>query len=143
MYKSILVPIDLGQVEQGKTITRLARNLLSSPDGKLTLLNVVPEIPGYVAAEIPENITSKSKQEAHNSLAQISSQCNVDEVSNVVVREGNAYHEILSIASELDVDLIVMASHQPDFTDYLIGSNTARVVRHATCSVFVVRGSEL
>ena len=37
-------------------------------------------------------------------------------------------------------DLIVMASHRPELKDYLIGPNAARVVRHADCSVQVVRG---
>jgi nucleotide-binding universal stress UspA family protein len=37
------------------------------------------------------------------------------------------------------IDLIVMASHDPRVTDYLIGSNAAHVVLHGPCSVLVVR----
>ena len=37
-------------------------------------------------------------------------------------------------------DVIVMASHQPKFSDYLLGSTAARVVRHAKCSVLIARG---
>ena len=33
----------------------------------------------------------------------------------------------------------LMASHRPAFQDYLLGPNAARVVRHARCSVYVVR----
>ena len=32
-----------------------------------------------------------------------------------------------------------IASHRPDITTYLLGSNAAAVVRHAECSVLVVR----
>ncbi|MEP3300223.1 MAG: universal stress protein, partial [Pseudoruegeria sp.] len=36
-------------------------------------------------------------------------------------------------------DLIVIGAHRPDFKDYLLGPNAARVVRHSECSVYVVR----
>jgi nucleotide-binding universal stress UspA family protein len=32
-----------------------------------------------------------------------------------------------------------MGSHDPHFTDYLIGSNAAHVALHTACSVLVVR----
>lgn len=57
------------------------------------------------------------------------------------VRHGSVYGEILDAASEVDADLIVMASHRPEMKDYLIGANAATVVRHAKCSVLVVRQS--
>ncbi len=47
--------------------------------------------------------------------------------------------EILKAAAESDCDLIVVASHRPALKDYLLGPNAARVVRHANCSVLVVR----
>ncbi len=52
---------------------------------------------------------------------------------------GTIYQEILSAARKIEVDLIVMASHRPALEDYLLGPNAARVVRHADCSVLVVR----
>ena len=38
-----------------------------------------------------------------------------------------------------DVDLIVVGSHRPVMSDYLLGSNAKTIVRHAQCSVLVVR----
>ncbi len=35
--------------------------------------------------------------------------------------------------------MIVMASHRPEMSDYLLGPNAARVVRHARRSVSVIR----
>ena len=44
------------------------------------------------------------------------------------------------VAAEDDkVDLIIIASHKPGLQDYFLGSTAARVVRHASCSVLVVR----
>ncbi len=57
----------------------------------------------------------------------------------VEVRVGHPYKTILEVAEEKEADLIIVASHQPDLQNYLIGSTAAKVVRHATCSVLVVR----
>ncbi len=38
---------------------------------------------------------------------------------------------------------IIVASHKPNVGDYLLGTTAARVVRHAACSVFVVRLDEV
>ena len=52
---------------------------------------------------------------------------------------GTIYDEILRAAEKLSVDLIVVSAHRPELQDYLLGSNAARIVRHANQSVFVVR----
>jgi nucleotide-binding universal stress UspA family protein len=59
--------------------------------------------------------------------------------TQVLVREGHVYHTILSVARDVGADLIVIASHNPVMADYLLGSVAARVVRHAHCSVLVLR----
>jgi nucleotide-binding universal stress UspA family protein len=56
-----------------------------------------------------------------------------------IVRFGSVYKEILAYAKTIGADLIVMGSHEPSVGDYLLGGNAARVVRHATCSVHIVR----
>jgi universal stress protein G/universal stress protein F len=56
-----------------------------------------------------------------------------------IVRNGVVFDEVVSQAKQSGVDAIVMASAKPKFRSYLLGSNAAKVVRHAPCSVFVVR----
>ena len=56
-----------------------------------------------------------------------------------IVGEGNVYEVILSIADKINTDVIAVAAHRPELKDYLLGPNAARVVRHAKCSVMVVR----
>ena len=53
---------------------------------------------------------------------------------------GRVYDQIIEAANRLNADAIVMGSHAPELSDYLLGPNAARVVRHARQSVFVVRG---
>ena len=59
--------------------------------------------------------------------------------SKTLVRHGTIYKEILDAAADLDVDLIIIGAHRPSLKDYLLGTNAARVVRHANCSVLVMR----
>ncbi|MEH0069611.1 universal stress protein [Pannonibacter sp. Pt2-lr] len=56
-----------------------------------------------------------------------------------MVRSGSVYHEIIEEARFIKAGLIVMGSHRPGLATYLIGSNAAHVVRHAPCSVLVLR----
>ena len=46
---------------------------------------------------------------------------------------------ILPGKGELADELIVIGSHRPEMQDYLLGPTAAKVVRHAKCSVLVVR----
>jgi nucleotide-binding universal stress UspA family protein len=55
------------------------------------------------------------------------------------VAQGTVYEEILATARDVRADFIVMASHRPELTDYLLGPNAARMVRHSEVSVVVVR----
>jgi len=57
-----------------------------------------------------------------------------------VVRKGAVHRQILKLAEERNVDLIVMESANPKVQDYLLGTTASHVVTHAKCSVYVVRG---
>ncbi len=61
------------------------------------------------------------------------------EIKGVLKLGGSISAEIRYTAEELGCDLIVMGSHDPHFTDYLIGSNAAHVALHTPCSVLLVR----
>lgn len=57
-----------------------------------------------------------------------------------VVRTGAVHRQIVKLADERDVDVIVMGSANPKVQDYLLGTTATHVVTHAKCSVYVVRG---
>ncbi|MEM6577519.1 MAG: universal stress protein [Pseudomonadota bacterium] len=56
-----------------------------------------------------------------------------------VVRTGAVHRQIVKLAEERKVDVIVMEAANPRIQDYLLGTTASHVVTHATCSVFVVR----
>ncbi len=57
-----------------------------------------------------------------------------------VVRLGAVHRQIVKLADERNVDVIVMESANPKVQDYLLGTTASHVVTHAKCSVYVVRG---
>lgn len=136
MYRTIIVPIDLAQEEKGRHIVDLAIKLGGS-EAHIILANIVEELPGYIAVELPADLSEKSHAEAQASLEKIAADVGIK--PEIVVRSGHPGNEILDLAREKNADLIMVASHRPGLQDYFIGSTAGRVVRYATCSVMVVR----
>ncbi len=59
------------------------------------------------------------------------------------VREGNPFAEIVRLAKERDIDLIIMGTHgRAGLAHVLLGSVTEKVVRKAPCPVLTVRHPE-
>ncbi|MDR9392957.1 universal stress protein [Roseovarius sp. SYSU LYC5161] len=59
-----------------------------------------------------------------------------------LVRKGAVHRQIVKLADERKVDLIVMEAANPKVQDYLLGTTASHVVTHAECSVYVVRSSD-
>ncbi len=136
MFKTILVPVDVAHTDGSQAILKVAANN-ASDDANIVLLNVVEEIPKWAAIELPDNIQEKSVAESNKALKVIAEASGQD--PEVVVRIGHPYQTILDEAEKRGAELIVIASHKPGLQDYLLGSTAAKVVRHAKCSVLVVR----
>ena len=58
---------------------------------------------------------------------------------NVVISQDDPTGAVLDTAEWANGDLIVIASHVPRVSDIFLGSTAAWVVRHADCSVHVIR----
>jgi universal stress protein F len=136
MFKNILIPVDLGDISRAKDNLKRASELIDD-GGKITLINVVEDIPTYVEFDLPENYAAKHLVTAQDHLENMVKNEGIKAGFDVL--RGKPGPAILDYAEENDIDLIIMASHKPELMDYLIGSTAARVVRHAKCSVMVIR----
>lgn len=139
MFKVVLIPVDVSHLDAAEKSLAIARKLTEEQDSKLILLNVVEELPGYVVSHIPSEIQAKAVEHAQNALTQMAEDHKLPSGTEVMVRNGHPPTKILAVAQETNADVIVIASHDPVLADYLLGSVAARVVRHAHCSVVVVR----
>jgi len=110
---------------------------------RLHVLNTVPDDMfrmRLMVQPIREDYEYKLTEYARQRLVSLIKKHTVDNVQlNPVVRFGSVYKEALRFARDIEANLIVMGSHKPELKDYLLGSNAAQIVRHAMCSVWVVR----
>ena len=137
MFKTILIPIDMAHIEAVKANIDIASKQAADSGARIILLNVVEEIPGWAAAEIPDSLLKQSRERAQDELQAIANASGQD--LDVLVRSGHPYKSILEVSREEGVDLVIITSHQPGLQDYFLGSTAAKVVRHAECSVLVIR----
>ena len=136
MYDHILIPIATDQSEAAQQSLAIAKTLLAD-GGKITLINVIEDIPAFAEAYIPE--TSLADTEANaTEMLQTAAKASSD-VSTIAITHGKPGPAIVTYAQNHAVDLIVIASHKPGLEDYFIGSTAARVVRFAKCCVHVIR----
>lgn len=136
MYAKILVPVDLSNADKAERMVRKAEALLDQ-GGQIVLMNVVEDLPNYLAIDVPMDIIENAVRDAKSQLAVLKKKS--ARISSTEIRSGAPAREILAVAEETGADLIIIASHTPDFTNYFIGATADRVVRHAKCSVLVDR----
>ncbi|MCP4074025.1 MAG: universal stress protein [Hyphomicrobiales bacterium] len=136
MYDTILVPIELSHKHSGVNAAKIAKKLIVD-GGEIILLNVMADIPAFIEFVMPKDVLNKSKERILAELTKIAKDEGID--TNVELRSGHAADSILRVAESHNVDLIIIASHQPGLSNYFLGSTAARVVRHALCPVLVDR----
>lgn len=136
MFQTILVPVALSDIDKATPMLDAARQL-GGENARVVLMSVVENVPTYVATELPGGFMDKAKQNAHDSLAKIAQDAGLQ--VEIVVRSGQPSAGIIGTAKEKNADVIIIASHQPGLSDYLLGSTAHRVVRHAKCAVLVLR----
>jgi nucleotide-binding universal stress UspA family protein len=141
MYKKILVPVDLGESDMAKLALDAALALAKTdPVSQLRLVNVQPLVPVAFVDYIPPNFDEEMREVAEKDLADLALKVGLprERVSSTV-RFGAVYPEVLAEGEDWGADLIVVGSHRPTMATYLLGSNAKTIVRHAKCSVLVVR----
>jgi universal stress protein A len=142
--KKILVPSDFSPASSKafKYALRFAKQF----GADLTLLHVLEPAPPSLMGITPSPgfFESELVNAEKNFRAWIASARAVGVIkAQSTVRTGLAAHEILEAAKELDVDLIVIATHGfSGWKHFCIGSTAERVARSAPCPVLVVREKE-
>lgn len=152
MSDTFLVPIDLSHESSWKsTLPKAFDRARQSEGATVTVVTIVPDIiagldwryairgeTGGSEEFDMQRIVSESAKRLEEIVAEYAPPgMSVD----TIARHGTIYEEILDIADEINATEILMAAHRPSLADYLIGPNTARVVRHAKCTVTVLRGT--
>ena len=140
-YKHILLAVDF--YENSETVTNKAEDLAKKYQAKLSIVHVVDSLPitdaGY-GTDIPFNmdLTAELMAGAKTRLVKLAERLGVPE-DRLYLEMGSPKTEIIRIAEEKKVDLIVLGSHGRHGLGLLLGSTANGVLHHATCDVLAVR----
>lgn len=140
--KRILVPIDFS--EPSEKALHYAAKFAEQFGAEVRLLHVIqpmvyPTDFGYppTPLDVDESVRSRIEER----LADLGGQWGAK--GKPLIRFGQPYQEIGVAASELQADLIIIATHgRSGLKHALLGSTAERVLRHAPCPVLIVRERE-
>jgi len=148
IIRSILLPTDFSRCAD--VALPYAADLARRMQARLLCLHVVETMTppvGYAAVAEPMpavDLGGQLEESATQELPKLGAreECVGLEVEEVVAH-GDAAGEIVRVARERDIDLIVISSHgRTGFGRMLFGSTAESVVRHAHCPVLVVKPKE-
>ena len=138
VFKKILVTTDFS--EPATAGIDLAERVAADSDSELVLLHVVAtEPPPGLDQKTEDRVMQERRQKARQSLDDLVAARGTGVVTRTVVAVGTPAREILLVAGDESVDLIVIASHgRSALGRVLLGSTAEGVIHKATCPVMVV-----
>ena len=141
MFKTLLLAVDINDPEGAKRSMQASVRMASQEEATFHIVNVVPDqgmaiVSASMAANYNDEVIEGSEKELKAwADANIPQELNAE----LHVVRGTVYDQIIKAAERLEADCIIVGAHSPTLKDYLIGPNAARVARHASQSVFVIR----
>lgn len=140
-YQHILLAADFS--EHGLTVAQKAQHLAKQNQAKLSIIHIIDNLPITDTTYGPiipfdMDLNDLLMTAAKNKLAEFSKTLNIPEQQQYL-EMGSASLEIVNIAEEGNVDLIVLGSHGRHGLALLLGSTASSVLHHAKCDVLAVR----
>ena len=135
MYNTVLLAVDLNEGDGHERLVQAATTLGAD---QIHVVNVMPDAGmSVVGMALGPEHRDKMMAEA---TARLTAWVDANLAGATPhVRQGSVYDCILKTADKVGADAIVVGAHSPELKDYLFGPNAARIVRHASQSVLVVR----
>jgi len=141
VFKDILLAIDLNDEGSWTKALPVALDFVRATGGTLHVMTVVPDFGMSIVGQFfPKGYEKGIAEKVLVALkAFVKTHVPDDVKTQRIVGEGTVYEVILNMADKIHADMIVVSSGRDDLKDFLLGPNAARIVRHAKCSVTVVR----
>lgn len=139
-YKHILLAIDFS--DHASKVANRARLLATQNQARLSVIHVVENLPiteaTYGPIPFDADFTQTLLDEAKSRLGELAATLDVP-AERQWLEMGSPKLEIVRIADENAVDLIVVGSHGRHGLALLLGSTANGVLHHAACDVLAVR----
>jgi len=140
MFKHIMVPVDLAEPDKVGRALSVAADLARHYGAPMTLVSVSGGLQGKVShshEEYGRRLAAFAEKIARAEAVEVGS-------LNYGVPDPSVEvdHKLMQAIDDLGADLVVMATHQPGWLDYIVNSHGGRLASHAPISVFVVRDAD-
>ncbi|WP_420324930.1 universal stress protein [Mameliella sp.] len=137
MFKRIMVPVDLKHADRLEKALGCAADLARHYEATLVYVGVAAATPSSIA-HTPEEFAKKLKEfaEDHGKDYGIAVESHAVTSHDPTI---DLDPTLLQAVDDTGADLVIMASHIPNITDYIWPSNGGTVAGHAKVSVMVVR----
>ena len=141
--QKILVPIDFS--DYSKSALKYAVNFCKNCKADMFLIYVVEPViypPDFSMGQIAiPSVNSEWDERARQELDKLAKEEIPSGVSvKTIIKTGKPFLEIIETAGELDVDLIIIATHGRSGVEHILfGSTAEKVVRKAPCPVLTLR----
>lgn len=143
MNKPVLCAVDIAEGHADKAVLAQAFSIAAAENRPLDVMSVLPDMRyGMVGSFFEDHHQDKAMEEARKHLGEMVEAHrpgDFDLPIRQIVAMGRVYEQVLKTAEHANSGLIVVGAHREGFGDFFIGPNAARVVRHAPCSVLVVK----
>ena len=136
-YQHILLATDLH--DDNKPVIDQAVALAKRNNAKLSVINVMPNIPYYMASGIPSIADLEDHLEEENLKKMKLLEADIDMPAEFHMLHGSPKRKIVQLASDIDADIIVVGSHGRHGVEKFIGSTANGVLHRAHCDVLVIR----
>ena len=135
MYSKILVPLAMDEAHDPSIAIGIATRLAAS-GAEIVLCHVVEHMPAYAVNYIEPDAVAALRDGLTAELDKLAAE--VPGGRGLLV-EGHGGRTLVNVASSMNADLVVIHSHRPVMSDYILGSTAAHVVRHCPSAVHVIR----
>jgi len=141
MHKNILFPVDMEHTAEAEKALRIAVEEAQRSKATMTIITVAPGFgTPLVASFFDKQAVKNALKEIARHLKQYIDDNIPDDIeTTAVVVEGNPAELILEQAKKDKTDLIVIAAHNNQIENLLLGSCAAKIARHSLCTVTVVK----
>ena len=137
MFNTIMVPVDLRHVSKLEKALAIAADMAKTNHAKVFYVGITGPEPGDLGHN-PKEFGEKLQAFVDAQVQQYG----ITADSHVIVAHDPAIDiddKLLKAAQEVAPDLIVMATHIPNFTDYIWASHGGHLASHTRASIFLVR----
>jgi len=143
LFERILVPVDFS--DHSKKALAYAKEIADSYDANLQLLHIIEDTihPAFSLSGKSSifDLVPGIEEDCNRRIKELIQETGISkENTEIIVKGGQAAHDIIKFAKDNLSDLVVIATHGlTGIENLLLGSVTEKVVRMASCPVFTVK----